>query len=132
MAISRTLDANARYQESHEWVRLEGDIYACGVSDFAQSNLMDVVYVELPEVGATLARGENFGAIESVKSANDLYMPLSGEIVEVNAELEDLPEKVNEEPYGEGWMIKIRPSNPDEWNELLDGPAYDTFVETEL
>jgi len=125
MAISRTLDANARYQKSHEWARPEGDVYVCSVSDFAQSNLMDVVYIELPEVGTTLERGEVFGAIESVKSANDLYMPLSGEIVEVNSDLEDVPENVNEDPYGAGWMIKIRPSKPDEWNELLDGPAYD-------
>jgi len=130
MSISRNLDPLARYQKTHEWVRQEGDLYVCGVTDFAQSTLMDVVYIELPEVGSTFARGDQFGAIESVKSANDLYMPMSGEIVEVNPDLEDTPELVNEEPYGQGWMIKLRATHPDEWDALLDGSAYDAIAET--
>ena len=130
MEVSRTLDEKARYQASHEWARTEGDLYVCGVTDFAQSTLMDVVYVELPTLGASFERGAYFGAIESVKSASDLYMPLSGEIVEVNDALDDTPELVNQEPYGAGWMIKIRASDPSQWDELLDGPTYDALAET--
>lgn len=127
MTASRKLDPAARYQTSHEWARPEGDdIYICGISDFAQSELMDVVYVDLDsaEVGKTLKRGEVFGAVESVKSANDLYMPMSGEIIAVNEDLDPTPEMVNEDCYGSGWMIKFRATNPNEWDELLEPSVY--------
>jgi len=118
------LDLNARYLESHEWARKEGDLMVCGISDHAQEELSDVVYVELPEVGATFARGEQFGVIESVKAASDLYLPVGGEIVEVNQAIEDSPELVNEDPYGKGWLIKFRPSDPGEWDSLLTPEGY--------
>jgi glycine cleavage system H protein len=125
------LDANARYQASHEWVRQEGDLIVCGISDHAQDSLSDVVYVELPEIGRVLKQGEVFGVVESVKAASDLYMPMSGEIVEVNNNLENEPELVNSEPYGAGWMIKFKPSNPSEWDQLLSGEDYEKVAAEE-
>jgi glycine cleavage system H protein len=125
------LDANARYQASHEWVRQEGDLIVCGISDHAQDSLSDVVYVELPEIGRVLKQGEVFGVVESVKAASDLYMPMSGEIVEVNSNLENEPELVNSEPYGAGWMIKFKPSNPSEWDQLLSGEDYEKVAAEE-
>jgi len=125
------LDANAKYQETHEWARQEGDLIVCGITDHAQDSLSDVVYVELPEVGAKMSQGETFGVVESVKAASDLYMPMSGEIVEINDMLEDEPELVNDDPYGQGWMIKFTPSNPDEWNDLLSSEDYQKIAEAE-
>jgi len=119
------LDSNARYAESHEWVRKEGDLMVCGITDHAQEELSDVVYVELPEVGATFAKGEQFGVIESVKAASDLYIPMGGEIAEVNEALEDSPETVNEDPFGAGWMIKFKPSDPSQWDSLLAPEEYE-------
>lgn len=125
------LDPNARYVESHEWVRQEGDLFVSGITDHAQEELSDVVYVELPEVGATFAKDETFGVVESVKAASDLYMPIGGEIVEVNETLEDSPEVVNEDPYGAGWMIKVKPSDPSEWDQLLSPEEYEQSVASE-
>lgn len=122
------LDANARYTDSHEWVRQEGDVLVCGITDHAQEELSDVVYVELPEVGDSLKKGDRFGVIESVKAASDLYMPVSGEIVAVNQELVNAPELVNKDPYGKGWMIKIKPSDPAEWDALLSPEEYEKSV----
>jgi glycine cleavage system H protein len=122
------LDPNARYVVSHEWARKEGDLIVCGITDHAQEELSDVVYVELPEVGATLAKDAQFGVIESVKAASDLYIPMGGEIVEVNDTLEDSPEIVNEDPYGQGWMIKFKPSDPGEWDSLLTPEGYEAAV----
>jgi glycine cleavage system H protein len=122
------LDPNARYAASHEWVRKEGDLMVCGITDHAQEELSDVVYVELPEVGAALAQEEQFGVIESVKTASDLYIPMAGEIVEVNHALEDSPEIVNEDPYGAGWMIKFKASDPGEWDSLLTPEEYEASV----
>ncbi len=119
------LDSNARYAETHEWVRKEGDLMVCGITDHAQEELSDVVYVELPEVGTTLAKGDQFGVIESVKAASDLYIPMGGEIAEVNEALEDSPEIVNEDPFGEGWMIKFKPSDPSQWDDLLTPEGYE-------
>jgi glycine cleavage system H protein len=119
------LDPNAKYQESHEWARREGDLIVSGITDHAQDSLSDVVYVELPDVGSTLNKGEAFGVVESVKAASDLYMPVSGEIVEINEALVDTPETINTDPYGAGWMIKIKPSNPSEWDSLLSGAEYE-------
>lgn len=119
------LDANAKYQDSHEWSRREGDLIVCGITDFAQESLSDVVYVELPEVGATLAKGDIFGVVESVKAASDLYIPMSGEIVEINDALEDEPEVVNDDPFGAGWIIKFKPSDPGQWDNLLSPADYE-------
>lgn len=125
------LDPNAKYQDTHEWARQEGDLIVCGITDHAQDSLSDVVYVELPEVGATLSKGDIFGVVESVKAASDLYIPMSGEIVEINENLEDTPEIVNDDPYGEGWMIKFKPSDPGEWDSLLSGEDYQKIAEAE-
>lgn len=117
------------YAETHEWVKIEGEIATCGISDFAQEELNDIVYVELPQVGDSFAQGETFGVIESVKAASDIYMPLSGEIVEVNEELEEAPQLVNEDPYGAGWLIKLRVMAPQEAQTLLDAQAYEALCE---
>ena len=120
---------NCRYQESHEWIRIEGDEGVIGISDYAQSELNDVVYVELPEMGEALEKGEEFGSVESVKAASELYMPVSGEIVAVNNDLEDSPELVNQSPFAAGWMIRVRLVAPSEVDELLDVQAYKVFCE---
>jgi glycine cleavage system H protein len=125
------LDPQAKYQESHEWARREGDLIVCGITDHAQDSLSDVVYVELPDVGRSLSKGEVFGVVESVKAASDLYMPMSGEIVEVNTTLADTPETVNTDPYGAGWMIKFKPTDPSEWDGLLSGDAYEKVAANE-
>ena len=125
------LDKDARYQESHEWVRQEGELIVCGITDHAQDSLSDIVYVEFPEIGAVLKQGDAFGVIESVKAASDLYMPLSGEIVEVNEALEEEPELVNRDPYGAGWLIRFKPSALGEWAGLLSMEDYQKVVEAE-
>jgi glycine cleavage system H protein len=125
------LDPNARYADSHEWTRKDGDEFVVGITDYAQESLSDVVYVELPEVGDALERHEAFGVVESVKAASDVYMPVGGEIVATNTELEDAPELINADPYGAGWMIRIKPNNPDEFDELLDGAGYEASVAEE-
>ena len=119
------LDPSAKYQKSHEWARQEGDLIICGITDHAQDSLSDVVYVALPDIGSVLNKGEVFGVVESVKAASDLYIPMSGEIIEINEALADTPETVNTDPYGAGWMIKIKPSNPSEWDNLLSGDEYE-------
>ena len=125
------LDTTVRYIESHEWARMDGDEIVIGISDYAQSTLSDVVYVELPEVGDEVQKGEQFGVIESVKAAADVYAPMSGEVTAVNEKLEDAPETVNEDAFGEGWLLRIRPSDPAQWNELLNADAYAKVVEAE-
>jgi glycine cleavage system H protein len=125
------LDPNAKYRDSHEWARKEGDLIVCGISDHAQDSLSDIVYVEFPEIGDVLNQGDAFGVIESVKAASDLYMPMSGEIVEVNETLEDEPELVNSDPYGEGWLLKFKPSDLGEWDGLLSTDDYQKVVEAE-
>lgn len=124
-----TFDPKCRYQESHEWLRVEGDEGVIGISDYAQSELNDVVYVELPEVGDALEKGEEFGTVESVKAASELYMPVSGEVIAVNEGLDDSPELVNQDPYGEGWMVRVRLMAPDEVGELLNAAAYKAICE---
>ena len=115
-----------RFAETHEWVKKDGDVATVGISEYAQSQLGDVIYLELPTVGQKLEAGTRLGVIESVKAASDLYSPVSGEVSEVNQELKDHPEYVNEDPYGKGWLIKLRAvkDNP----KLLDRTAYDEFV----
>jgi glycine cleavage system H protein len=125
------LDATARYAESHEWARQEQGEIVSGISDHAQDSLSDVVYVELPDVGDDFEKGEAFGVVESVKAASDLYMPMGGEITAINEGLEDTPETINQDPYGDGWLIRFSPSNPAEFDDLMDGDAYEAFVAEE-
>jgi len=113
-----------KFLSSHEWVLVEGNVATIGVSDHAQELLGDLVYVELPEQGSTVAAGDTAGVIESVKAASDTYAPLSGEIIEVNDELEDSPEKINNDPYGDGWMYKIAIEDAEEIENLLNAEAY--------
>ena len=117
-----------QYTKSHEWVRIEDDTATIGITDHAQDELGDVVFIELPDEGATFSAGDSFGVIESVKAVSDLYAPVGGEVVEVNEALNDAPEKVNEDPYGNGWMIKLRTS--DEAN-LLSAKEYEEHLEEE-
>ena len=117
------------YTEDDEWVRVDGDEGTVGISDYAQDSLSDIVYLELPAEGEKLERGEAFGVIESVKAAADLYMPVGGEIIAVNEELMDQPEVVNEDPYGEAWMVKIKIANAEELDDLMDADAYRSFME---
>ncbi len=117
-------DSTCLYQASHEWIRVDGDEAVIGISDHAQSELNDIVYVELPQVGDILAKGQEFGSVESVKAASELYMPAGGEIIAVNEALEDEPEMVNQDPFGAGWMMRIRLENPDDLQDLLDVETY--------
>ena len=119
------------FTEHDEWVRVEGNKVVTGISDFAQDQLSDVVYVELPEVGDHLAKGEPYGVVESVKAASDVYMPVSGEIVAVNEELEDAPEVVNEDPYGKGWFVRIQVDDASELDGLQDAAAYKAHIEAQ-
>ncbi len=120
-----------RYTKDHEWVRLDGAQGTVGITDFAQDALGDVVFVELPAVGATLTQGQTFGVVESNKTVSDLFAPIAGKVVAVNEELRARPELVNQEPYGAGWMIKIAIENPAQSTSLLDVAAYKAHVETE-
>lgn len=120
---------DVRYAESDEWAKIEGDDVTVGLTDYAQDQLSDVVYVELPEVGDNFAKGDSYGVVESVKAASDMYMPLGGEITAVNEALEDTPELVNEDPYGKGWMIRFKASDPSEADGLLDAKAYDAHCD---
>ena len=117
-----------RYSKDHEWVRVDGDVGTVGISDYAQDQLGDVVYVELPEVGKTVAQNEEAAVVESVKAASEVYAPVSGEVVEVNQALEDDPALVNRDPTGEGWFLKLRMSAPDELDGLMDEGAYADYV----
>lgn len=120
--------AELRYTKEHEWVSISGDIATVGITDFAQGELGDIVFVEIETEGENLSTGDTFGTVEAVKTVSDLYMPLSGEIIEVNADLQGNPEYVNEDPYGKGWMIKIKLSNADEAEALLDAANYQSIT----
>ena len=117
-----------QYTKSHEWVRMEGDTATIGITDHAQDELGDVVFVELPDEGATFDAGESFGTVESVKAVSDLYTPVGGEVVGVNSALEDAPENINEDPYGEGWIVKLRTTDE---ADLLSPEEYEKVVEEE-
>jgi len=123
------LPEDLKYTKDHEWVKIEGKTATVGITDFAQSELGDVVYVEVETVDEELDKDEVFGTVEAVKTVSDLFLPLTGKIIEFNENLEDEPEKVNEDPYGEGWMIKFEISDEKELNQLLDADAYQTHVE---
>lgn len=118
-----------KYTKEHEWARVEDDIVIIGITDYAQDALGEIVYIELPSEGDEITRGEPFGAVESTKSVSDLYAPISGEVVEVNEALLDSPEAINEDPYGEGWMIKVKPYDPSELDDLMDSDEYTEFIE---
>ena len=119
---------NLKYTKEHEWVLIEGDVVTVGVTDFAQGELGDVVFVEIETEGETLAYGETFGTIEAVKTVSDLFMPVSGEITEVNATLEDTPDIVNSDPFGDGWMIKIKMSDSSEVDNLMSAADYEALI----
>jgi glycine cleavage system H protein len=118
------IPAELKYTKDHEWVKLEGDIATIGITEFAQSELGDIVYVEVETVGETMAQEEVFGSVEAVKTVSDLFLPMSGEIIEFNETLEANPELVNNDPYGAGWMVKVRVSDTSEFDALLDATAY--------
>lgn len=118
------LPEDVRYTKDHEWAQEEGDIVVVGISDYAQDQLGDIVFAELPAVGDTFGQGEEFGTLESVKAVSEIYMPVAGEVVAINEALGDAPEQVNHDPYGEGWLIKVKPDNPADLNHLMDQTAY--------
>ncbi len=120
--------AELKYTKEHEWARIEGNIATIGITDYAQGELGDIVYLQLPEVGDTVAKDDSFGTIEAVKAVSDLYAPISGEVVAVNAVLQDTPETVNSNPYNEGWLIKIKINNLQEVDELLDSKDYEALI----
>ncbi len=119
---------NLKYTKDHEWVKLEGNIATVGVTDFAQSELGDIVYVEVDTIDETLNKDEVFGTVEAVKTVSDLFLPMSGKIVEFNESLSDSPESINDSPYDDGWIIKVEVSNPDEINQLLDNKDYSDLI----
>jgi len=119
------------YSKDHEWIRVDGDRGRIGITDYAQNQLGDVVFLELPEVGRTLTPGEQFGTVESVKAVSELFSPVAGEVVEVNSELTSKPELINEDPHGEAWMMVVRITDPASVEALMDAEAYKAFVESE-
>ena len=121
-----------KYTKDHIWVKADGDTAVVGLSDYAQNELGDIVFVEMPETGSKVTKGESFGTVESVKSVSDIVAPLNGKVVEFNQKLEDTPETINSDPYGEGWIIKMSISSADELGELLDHAAYNEFTESEM
>lgn len=120
--------SNIKYTKDHEWIRVEGEFGKIGITDYAQGELGDIVFVELPKVGAKLELGKSFGTIEAVKAVSDLFAPVNGEVVELNKEVQDSPEVVNKEPYERGWMVKVRVDNPAQLANLLDAEAYKKLV----
>lgn len=120
-----------RYTKEHEWVRLEGDTGTIGITDHAQQELGDIVYVDLPKPGARVEQGKALGSVESVKAVSDIYSPVSGEVVEVNGALADTPEKLNEDPHGEGWLVKMKLSDPAEFGNLMSAGDYQSYVGAE-
>ena len=126
--IDMNTPKDLKYTKEHEWVKLEGDLAVVGITDFAQSELGDIVFVDIQTEGETLAQNEVFGAIEAVKTVADAFMPMSGEVVEVNPELDGAPELVNSDPYGQGWMIKIKFSGASEFDNLLSAEQYEEII----
>ncbi len=122
------IPADLKYTKEHEWISLDGDVATIGITDFAQKELGDIVYVEVETLDQTLEQDEIFGTVEAVKTVSDLFLPLAGEVIEFNEELEKNPETVNSDPYGKGWMIKVKVSNPAEFDKLLSADAYKELV----
>jgi len=123
-----SVPADLKYTAEHEWIRVEGEEVVIGVTDFAQGELGDVVFIEIETEGETLSKGETFGTIEAVKTVSDLYMPVDGEVIEVNSVLEDTPELVNSEPFEGGWMIRVKMSNPSQLDELMAADEYSALI----
>jgi len=121
---------NLKYTKEHEWIKVEGDEGTVGITEFAQKELGDIVFIEVETIGETLDKDESFGTIEAVKTVSDMFMPVSGEITEFNENLESTPETVNKDPYGDGWIVKIRLTDPSELDELLDASAYHELIES--
>lgn len=130
MAGKSNIQDGLKYTKEHEWVRVEGDAAVVGITDHAQHELGDIVFIELPKVGTPVTRAKAFGSIESVKAASDLYSPVTGQVVEVNGALDNAPESVNKDPYGNGWMVKIQRSKPTEVDALMDAAGYTAFLTT--
>ena len=126
-----TTPEDSRYAKSHEYVHAEGDVATIGITDYAQKELGDVVFVELPQVGSQLEAANELGSIESVKAVSELFAPVSGEVVEVNERLKDNPELVNTDPYGDGWMVRVKMSDASEVDELMNAEEYEEYIETE-
>ncbi len=122
------IPTDLKYSKDHEWVRPEDDLVVLGLTDFAQSELGDIIFVEFPDVGGAFKQGEVFGTVEAVKTVADLFMPVAGEVVEVNSSLKDTPEQVNGDPYGLGWLVKVRPTDSTQLDGLMDAPAYKALV----
>jgi len=123
-----TFPPDLKYTKEHEWIRINGDSGVIGISDYAQSELGDLVFVELPSAGARLEQGKTFGTIEAVKAVSDLYAPVTGDVLEVNKEVQETPELVNKEPYDRGWMVKVKLADPEELKSLLDAEAYKKLI----
>jgi glycine cleavage system H protein len=126
--IDMNIPSELKYTKDHEWVKIDGDVAIVGITEFAQSELGDIVYVEIETIGETLDQEEVFGSVEAVKTVSDLFMPVSGEILELNEALEGNPELVNSDPYGEGWMIKVKLTDVSQFDELLDSEAYKGLI----
>jgi glycine cleavage system H protein len=126
--IDMNIPAELKYTKDHEWVKIDGDVAIVGITEFAQSELGDIVYVEIETIGETLNQEEVFGSVEAVKTVSDLFMPVSGEILEFNEALEGNPELVNSDPYGEGWMIKIKLTDASQYDQLLDAATYEGLI----
>jgi len=126
-----SVPSNLKYTKSHEWVETEGEALGCGITDYAQKEISDVVFVEVPAVGKTVTKGESIAVVESVKAAFDIYAPVSGEIVEANSDLESDPGMINEDSYGKGWLFKIKPTNTSDLDELMDINSYEAHVASE-
>jgi glycine cleavage system H protein len=122
---------NLRYTKDHEWIRVEGDVGAIGITHHAQEELGDIVFVELPKIGAALEQSASFGSVESVKAVSDIYAPVSGQVTEINSDLAETPEKVNDDPYGQGWLIKLKLSTPDQVGKLMTAAEYTAYVGAE-
>ncbi len=118
-----------KYTDEHEWAKIEDELVVIGITDYAQDALGEIVYIELPSEGDEITKGDSFGGVESTKSVSDLYAPVSGEVVEVNESLLDSPETINEDPYGDGWLIKVRVHDSDEFDDLMDSEQYSKFIE---
>lgn len=127
--MSHTYPTHLKYTKEHEWIEMNGDIATIGITAFAQESLGDLVYVELPEVGRKISSGDDFAVVESVKAASEVYSPVSGEVVEVNTDLADSPQSINESPYDDGWLVKVRISDASELDDTMDAASYTTFVE---
>lgn len=123
-----SIPANLKYTKDHEWISMDGDVATIGITHFAQSELGDIVYVEVETLDQTLEKDEVFGTVEAVKTVSDLFLPMAGEIIEFNEDLERNPETVNSDPYGKGWMVKVKVSDMSQWDELLDSKAYGDLI----